>query len=116
MELTREEAVRLHRQMWLWIAKETERQKQIVFKTDYFKAMKTKREDMPLNTCYCCEYTRGEGTKNTRCELCPMLWGGADNHCLNKNSPFRAWSNTYNWRVAAKAARAIAELPERKVD
>ena len=113
MELTREEAVSRHRKMWRWIAEETEKRKRIVVKLEYFMAMKTKKKDIPFNMCYCCEYARLDEI-SCNCELCPILWDGIDNHCCKNGSSFRSWGDTCNWQVAAKAAKAIAELPERK--
>ena len=41
MKLTREEAVRLHRQMWRWIRDETLRLKRPVTAREYFVSMET---------------------------------------------------------------------------
>ena len=111
MELTREEAIKLHRQMWRWIAEETEKQKRFVSESEYFEAMGIEDEDVPHLKSYCCEYGG--------CGSCPIQWSEARNFCLDKNSPYRAWERTADggsWQVAAELARKIAELPERKMN
>ena len=116
MELTREEAVSRHRKMWRWIAEETEKQKRVVLESDYFKAMGIEEEDIPDSNfpdsnSYCCEYA------NKDCKLCPIRWDRVKDNCTDRNSPFLTWLGAVGydlWKVAAKAARKIAELSERK--
>ena len=42
--------------MWRWIADETERVQHAVFKGQYFSMMKISEDEVPLNSCYCCDY------------------------------------------------------------
>ena len=108
MELTREEAIGLHRKMWRWIAEETEKQKRIVTRKEYFKSMEIEEENIPEFYCYCCEYCE---LADGDCELCPILWDGEKTTCF---SDFVTWLSTTSWQEAAELARKIAELPERK--
>lgn len=107
MKLTKEEAIRKHREMWRWIAEETEKQKRIVLELEYFKAMGIEADS------YCCEC-------GVSCNECPILWGGENDHCLAGDGPYMAWllatNHGCNWQLAAELARKIAELPERKVN
>ena len=112
MILTREEAIENHRKMWNWIADETEKRKKIVFKEEYFI-------EHNLNSCfldcYCCHYTHIN--RSPSCETCPVEWGGETGICTDKDSPYFRFSLThyYDYKSAAKYAREIANLPERKI-
>lgn len=44
-KLTKQEAIKLHRHMWNWIADETERTGLFVIETDYFKETDVSYED-----------------------------------------------------------------------
>lgn len=59
MKLTREEAVKLHRELWGWLAENPMRQK-----TDYPGF----RDERIMKYCYLCEYT------SFTCEKCPVEW------------------------------------------
>ena len=110
--MTREEAIENHRKMWNWIADETEKRKKIVFIEEYFI-------EHNLNSCfldcYCCHYTHINRSPN--CETCPVAWGGETGICIDKDSPYFRFSSTqyYDYKNAAKYAREIANLPERKI-
>ena len=110
--MTREEAIENHRKMWNWIADETEKRKKKVFKEEYFI-------EHNLNSCfldcYCCHYTRINKFNN--CEACPVEWEGETGLCFDTDSPYFRFSSThyYDYKTAAKYAREIANLPERKI-
>lgn len=109
MKLTREQAITEHRKMWNWIANMTEKLKRKIEKEEYFFAMRIK--DIPRMECYCCEYNdHYMPCANT----CIINWG-EDKGCMG--SYFVEWDSiTDDWRYAARLARIIANLPERKVD
>lgn len=109
MNLTRERAIAEHRKMWNWIADETEKLKRKVEKSDYFNAMGI--DDIPDNECYCCEFNVYHPDYCD--EHCIIDWG-CDKWCLN--SYFKKWLFTYDWQEAARLARIIANLPERRID
>ena len=119
-KLTKQEAIANHRKMWRWIAKETEKQRRIVGKGEYFKSIRIKLFDVynvPSCQCYCCEY---DTQYYDTCEFCPMDWGSEVmaymcNHKKydgDRNGLFAQWSDTTSWQEAARLARAIAELDE----
>lgn len=124
MKLTREEAIENHRKMWNWIADETEKRKRKVKKIEYFYEHML---DFCFVNCYCCQYVYGDdgdyAVLFTKCDLCPIEWGVktndciCDESCLNGESLFCKFVNTYSddYKNAAKYAREIANLPERKI-
>lgn len=114
--MTFEEAVMKHRAMWNWIADETERRREIVDKKDYFDAHNIPPYSVD-NRCYCCAYVNGlpEDTRHLSCgELCPVVWNpDKEPHppCLSFGTAFTDWNSSASWRVRARYARAIANLP-----
>ena len=72
MKLTKEEAIRLHRQMWSDMLKKLgdcpSLFKRINFKIDWCKLNGYNDID---NHCFLCEYTRQEGLG---CDECPIDW------------------------------------------
>lgn len=120
MKLTREEAIQKHRELWNWIADETERRQDCVSKKEYFENIGVGRNEVPLNNCYCCEYAHNQTNTfgATKCESCP-IWS-FDKPCESTfesdNLPYDLWRCAYEsgaWEKAAKYARIIANLPER---
>lgn len=121
-KLTKQEAIKLHRHMWNWIADETERTGLFIIETDYFKETDVSYEDYPQDFCYCCEYAKqksGEEYEN-RCKCCPLYWGSERNAlmCCDKKfmgddkGLFRRWRDTNNIEESANLAREIANLEE----
>lgn len=114
MTLTREEAIENHRKMWNWIADETELWQRKVYKEDYFE--KNKIKNAPYLKCYCCEYN----IRNNRLycgENCIVNWENTDiieNTKDCTNSYYEDWCCEEDWQEAARLARIIANLPERK--
>ncbi len=127
MELTKKEAVRLHREMWRWIAEQTEKQKRKIGKREYFRVMGIVKPYIPYRKCYCCEYVK-QRRSIVQCEkICPIDWGSEfDSYstpsCLQATQSFSVydgyyskWLDTKNFKEAAWLAKKIAELPERDV-
>lgn len=123
MKLTREEAIRKRREMWNWIADETERLERVVLKSEYFKKHSISHNEVPLHDCYCCEFDL-HFLSFPLCYACPINWGVNNemNTCCDKKTPYSKWYvvvNNYSngwsndWKSAAKLAREIANLPER---
>lgn len=120
MQLTREEAIANHRKMWNWIADETERLERVVLKPEYFKEHNISHNDFPMHFCYCCSFDLTYWSLPL-CGACPINWGVNTEMqaCCNKKSPYKKWRIVVNhyshdWESAAKLAREIANLPERK--
>ena len=95
--------------MWNWIADETNRLKRKVKKCEYFDTMRI--HDIPDTECYCCEFLLNH--PNCCNKNCIINWG-KNSGCMG--SYFAEWANTYDWQEAARLARNIASLPERRID
>lgn len=83
-ELTKEQAVRLHRDMWLWIAKKIARYKKPMeiggLKQIYIRCYTD--FDSVVFGCFACEYAKQKveeelkkGHEFFRCRFCPFNWG-----------------------------------------
>lgn len=113
MKLTKEQAIREHRKMWHWIAGETERRQEKVYKEEYFNTF-FPAEDIK-NGCFCCEY---DSQFRGCCVHCPLEWEpNEENMCCEYfyYSLYLLWACINEYHEAAALARQIAELPEREV-
>lgn len=102
MELTREEALKLHRQMWSDMQKELgdcpTREERIEFK--HYWCLDHTPESLPKSWCYLCEYTK-QIIPYDCANSCPIDWGGRD--CMYGKVDYR-------YSPISK----ILALPERK--
>lgn len=118
----KKEAIENHRIMWNWIAEETLKRKEKVYKSDYFEEIGVLK-DRPDNNCYCCEYNyqkfeSGDG----ECEHCPLDWKSKVDSfmCQDKyeiddeKGLFEQWLDETDYKKASKLARRIAKLKERE--
>lgn len=115
--LTKEEAIRQHRELWKWIAVETLRQRRFIMKDRYF------RDKEPVcNDCYCCEYGEDFYPSTTTCVLCPIDWSSETNECMcqdkmkpfDKKNLYKLWLRADNYKTAALLAYKISKLPEKE--
>lgn len=138
MNISREEAIRKHREMWNWIADQYENELDGPdVPVNHLKAKFVKEHypnDDPDSMCYCCEYAgrvlNSEiGMSRYNCERCPLEWpstccelmcshktddmdsDGLYEQCIYQSHPYVA-----NYKIAAIIAREIANLPERKIE
>lgn len=112
LNLSREETIANHRKMWNWIADETLKRKEKVFKDEYFKEYNIPKYIMPPFECFCCEYTEYAGDP-IKCKKCPIRW---PYQLCRLEGPYKNWCDTFDYVEAAESARQIAELPEKEVD
>lgn len=137
MKLTKSEAVRLHREMWNWIADELEEGTVwniYDLKNLYLYEIGIDSDEVD-NSCFCCEYTRTDGDIFD-CSRCPLIWGTEENvkeyfceegfYEIPNELPIAEirtdglWTDAreliYEDRLedAAKYARYIANLPEKE--
>lgn len=91
MKITREEALKLHRQMWSDMQKELgdypTHEERARFKESW--CIVHTPESMPYANCFLCEYTSqivAYGGKNCS-NSCPIDWGGRN--CMNDKIDFR---------------------------
>lgn len=135
-KLSREEAIRLHREMWNWIADEEEKGNNVEkmdfifleadeFVDDYWGSIEIDCY------CFCCEYAKQKADENGeeydyRCKYCPLEWENANKDLLfmccdneEKNDDeglYCLWNDKDIPPIEkAKYARQIANLPEREV-
>lgn len=116
--LTKEKTIELHRKLWNYIADESEKQGRIIEKIDAFDHFGW---DKYISFyCWCCEY---DDQHNQDCSSCPIKWPGG--RCTMPESPYTIYrncnydflfwhdKNKENVEKAVKAAREIANLPEK---
>ena len=109
--MTKEEAIKKHRELWHWIADETRRKHRKVQKAENPDVF----NEMPCNECWLCEYRfQIDNVFRECCNVCPINWGVGT--CMKKGSPYRSWTfdSSLNYEELANLADTIAELPERK--
>lgn len=76
-----EECITNHRKMWNWMADESEKQKRIVWKDEYFR--KNGIKELPYSKCYACVYANSK--KNQK--RCPFYFRNPDTGCIDPRSP-----------------------------
>ena len=106
-KMTREEAIKNHRKMWRWLAKNPEK-----WKTDYLE--KFDPEADLDEDCYLCEYVAEN--HNGICRSCPVAWPGGTCHAPHRGLYFK-WivaKGEERYSLSAELARQIAELPEKE--
>lgn len=104
MKLTRKQAIKLHREMWSWLAETGAKCKSNWprFKDLYETA----------GYCFCCEFE--EIHKGHYCgATCILVWPPDDRGCSEQNDPFTKWYSAKTKKTRQKYARIIAELPAR---
>lgn len=121
--LTKEEALYLHRKLWATIAELTYKLQRPISK-EY--VLELYHWPCARWHCWCCEYV---AQKDAVCVRCPVYWGKyIDDNCQSFGSPYTKWfylKRKYEWyayKECSKAdlwkmircARKIALLPERE--
>lgn len=110
MELTKREAIKEHRKMWLWIARESIKQKRCMTKEEYLSEYNYPEIS---SRCFCCEYVR---ENFEHCNMCPVDWITVTS-CMGNGSYYIGWRNATiksNYVESAFLAYKISQLPERK--
>lgn len=123
MELTKEQTILNHRQMWNWIADETERRQECVNKVDAFKHFGITSSSL-VSGCWLCTY-RGRicGHKGNECILqwpggrCSYTQAG-HGYVYERAGLYPDWLEAVycgKVQLAAELARQIANLPEASI-
>lgn len=118
--LTKERAVELHRELWRKIAEILERDDDFkdndyALKYQALKELYGMTDERPASGCWCCEYTEQRYPEEYGCEkVCPIKWSGYNCDRGGEYEQFKSALWLSNNKDAAKIAREIAELPERK--
>lgn len=112
------ETVKNHRRLWSWIARETEKREEIVFKDEFFEVAGMMDASCPRNCCYACDFVKSryrEACLFRHCSECPFAWrtisGETVDGCIGDNSIYTAWKGSSSWKEAAELAYMIANLP-----
>lgn len=108
LTFTKKEAIKLHRKMWHWLAKNPTKDKLDWPEWENFKYVQC--------NCFACQYAYNKGNSLTNCSLCPFEWGNGTG-CYSGNSPYRKWYNLNEFETEqrAKYALEVATLKERKL-
>ena len=122
--LSREEAIRKHREMWNWIADRIMERKRSVIIDELKQEYIRQHNECALNNCYMCEYCIGmleesEGLSD-RCKYCPLDWesdGDEDGlyQCLDNHDEMGLYAEaerTALWEEQYKLCKKIANLKE----
>ena len=101
MKLTKEETIKLHRELWGWLAENP-----MKHKADWpgFKDI-----GIVTNRCFCCEFTLDKN-RTVDCEKCPLIW--PYKRC--GRSYFGEWDNAKLPEERSRLAALIRDLPEKK--
>lgn len=109
MELTKEEAIRLHRELWGWLADNPHQTK-----SDWVGWQKNGGKYNATGNCFACEYAERENPGGD-CLNCPFLWGTDESHaCYYSESPYVKYVNSFASSLRAKYAAMIRDLPVRE--
>lgn len=113
VELTKEEAVKLHREMWNWIANEIYQRKKVCeiwdLKHEY---LKYNNYSNIRSHCFCCEYV-AQSEKAECSKLCPFNWARHRNFVYCVDGYYLKCENASDWISQYKLAIKIANLPVR---
>lgn len=125
--LSREEAIKKHREMWNWIA-ERIRESESVQDIDFLKQEYTRQHGWFVTYhCYLCQYCIdkiGGDRMDERCKCCPLDWESSGDEdgfyqCL-ENGNFKGYygvvRNTGNRIYQYELCKKIANLKEREVE
>ena len=139
MILTKQEAIKNHREMWNWIVKQYENESYKTInelKEEYLYEIKGEPNIINYD-CYCCEYANNLKLKH-RCYGCPLVWTEEDvknkyakdksyfenkpYYCMNMESStglYEQLENLTEFIITDRTkvinlAKQIAELEERK--
>lgn len=125
--LSREEAIRKHREMWNWIADRIKERKQTVRIESLKEAYIERHNECVLYSCYLCDYSIGmleEGKYfPDRCKYCPLDWestGDEDGiyQCLENHGEkglYEEAMRTSLWEEQYALCKKIANLKEREI-
>ena len=115
MKLTKEEAIKRHRELWGWLAENPMKEK-----TDW---PGWERYDAALNDCFLCEYVlksqKNDSNGLSICDYCPVEFKetngypkGTVGYCLG--GLFSRWDRAIEPKERSRIASLIRDLPEKK--
>ena len=120
--LSKEEAIRKHREMWNWIADRIMERKQSVIIDNLKREYVLQHKENIAYNCYLCDYCidMQGGVKFKRCKYCPLDWeseGDEDGlyQCLASYEEvglYRKVGGTVVWEEQYELCKKIANLKE----
>lgn len=121
--LSREEAIKKHRDMWNWIADRIMERKQSVIIDKLKQEYVVQHNECALHNCYLCQYSSENNKDNTwdeRCKECPLDWesdGDEDGlyQCLENHGEMGLYGEarrTAWWEEQYTLCKKIANLKE----
>lgn len=125
--LSREEAIKKHRDMWNWIAERIKERKWTVGIGSLRQGYIERHNERVLYNCYLCEYCIGileEGKDfSDKCKYCPLDWesdGDEDGlyQCLENSDEMGLYEeaqSTALWEEQYALCKKIANLKEREI-
>jgi len=112
MELTREEAIRLHRELWGWLAENPIKNKSAWPEWNKYVCFGKMGNETPNSLCFGCEYVLQQTKfKKRDCQLCPLDW---PNENCKGNGLWGQWDNATAPEKRSRLAAIIRDLPEKK--
>ena len=114
---SKEDAIKMHRIMWNWIALETRLRQKKVIELDFFNEYGI--TEIPIGRNYCCEFTLRNSNK---CDSCPINWHSTAHGAMCVNGDYTRllmkgyyaqWTQGKDWELAAMIAEKIANLDEK---
>ena len=106
--MKREEAVKLHKEMWGWLAENPDKDKP---QWPRWVSNGGTVEDIDYD-CFACE-DNSDYTGTYSCKNCMIDWGY--NNCKSIGSPYELWDYSENNEDKAIYAAIIRDLPIRKL-
>ena len=108
--MTKAEAKKYHKKMWLWLAKNPNKNKHDWPEWDFNGG----DIQYVYGHCFAC-YFDDEFFEGLECENCPIKWikkKGVDSWivCENPDSPFHKWYSTRDLVIRSRLARQIANM------
>ena len=133
MQLTKEQAIKEHRNMWNWIADQYKSgciESIYDVESKYIKECTNYSPYEIENNSFCCEYCKQNDVADL-CDSCPLVWDKKTSYCaciqtdkLNEDGDFtglyqevadETWdSSEIDFDKVYKLCKQIANLPERK--
>lgn len=120
--LSKEEAIRKHREMWNWIADRIIERKRSVIIDNLKREYVEQHNETVLYSCYLCDYCidMQGGVKFKKCKYCPLDWesGGDEDglyQCLENHDEMGLYveaKSTVVWEEQYKLCKKIANLKE----
>lgn len=121
--LSKEEAIRKHREMWNWIADRIKERKRLVDVDELKQEYIDQHNESIFYDCYLCQYcidkVKGNGWYG-KCKYCPLDWESYGNEyglyqCLDNHEEdglYRKVRSTMVWEEQYELCKKIANLKE----